>query len=523
MNTAARRVDHSWTPIARPSALTAANHVIAVMSTLDYIDVPASASRLRPSAPIKDRAANKDEPKSLKRVLPVVTSVPHPPPPVLHRRSDSSSSTGSPGKNAVNLLPQLLLSTLPSSAVHSGPNVPNPRGKQQDVAALLSSRDPLSVPILTVNFKRFVERVGPVFWLQDRIEEIVMWRRGWKVTGVWIAAYAFLCFFPRLLFLLPQIFLIAIILATHPTTTGKPPPATDATAETGSVDWQANIQAIQNLMGFVADAEVFVQRYLPYITNRSPQTPHVLTVLVFSLFPALALVSLPSFPVRTVALLAGILPFAFTHPLVQTHLPAIIAFMHTHADASPVLSRLRQWAWRAHSGGSALPRSWSALAVRVLDDANLTDQCWVADMREVELWENERYGTASGDGVHPEWSKANLRDSERAAWTRGRDGWSGLGGQGGVNSNLTFTLDHGWSFVLTEDWRPDLEASWVRTSHASDGDLELGDEDGWVYSNDSWSSPRPANSVDSPSTGGITRRRRWVRRIWLDWALIQNP
>jgi hypothetical protein len=54
-------------------------------------------------------------------------------------------------------------------------------------------RDPLSIPITTVNFRRFVSKVGPVFWLQDRLEEILMWRRGWTVTSAWMAFYAFLC------------------------------------------------------------------------------------------------------------------------------------------------------------------------------------------------------------------------------------------------------------------------------------------------------------------------------------------
>jgi hypothetical protein len=58
---------------------------------------------------------------------------------------------------------------------------------------LLSCRDPLSLPIITNNFKRFVARVGPVFWLQDRIEEILFWKRGWRRTASWMALYAFLC------------------------------------------------------------------------------------------------------------------------------------------------------------------------------------------------------------------------------------------------------------------------------------------------------------------------------------------
>ena len=59
----------------------------------------------------------------------------------------------------------------------------------------MSTKDPLSVPILTVNFRRFVSCVGPVFWLQDRIEEIVVWKKGWKVTCAWLCAYGFFCTF----------------------------------------------------------------------------------------------------------------------------------------------------------------------------------------------------------------------------------------------------------------------------------------------------------------------------------------
>ena len=36
------------------------------------------------------------------------------------------------------------------------------------------------------------------------------------------------------------------------------------------------------------------------------------------------------------------------------------------------------------------------------------------------------------------------------------------------SSNLTFTLEPGWAFVETEDWRKDLEASWS-TVESDDG------------------------------------------------------
>ena len=101
----------------------------------------------------------------------------------------------------------------------------------------------------------------------------------------------------------------------------------------------------------------------------------------------------------------------------------------------------------------------------------------------MELWENERWGgDAKGGNV---WGKTYLRSGERSAWTRGRDGWGGIkeDGTGDVryvispvlhspvstllerltncSSNLTFLLAPGWAFVETEDWRPDIEGTWV--------------------------------------------------------------
>ena len=39
-------------------------------------------------------------------------------------------------------------------------------------------------------------------------------------------------------------------------------------------------------------------------------------------------------------------------------------------------------------------------------------------MKEVELWENERFNPSSG------WSKQNLRAEECKGWARGVDGWN---------------------------------------------------------------------------------------------------
>lgn len=82
--------------------------------------------------------------------------------------------------------------SVPPVANSGGTPVTSPTSKKEKTT-LLSSKDPLSLPIMTNNFKRFVAKVGPVFWFQDRVEEILFWKRGWKHTTTWMALYAFLC------------------------------------------------------------------------------------------------------------------------------------------------------------------------------------------------------------------------------------------------------------------------------------------------------------------------------------------
>jgi hypothetical protein len=144
------------------------------MSVLDYVHIPACATIVPPEA--------KNRPDAKRQ-----TSLP----PSSHSADDPASPSSSPGhtptRSVFGNLPGLLL----ASSLQISTNTPseNPR----DVSRLLSTRDPLSVPVTTANFRRFISKVGPVFWLQDRIEEIVTWRKSWKVTVMWMTAYSFLC------------------------------------------------------------------------------------------------------------------------------------------------------------------------------------------------------------------------------------------------------------------------------------------------------------------------------------------
>ncbi|KAF8177855.1 integral peroxisomal membrane peroxin-domain-containing protein [Pholiota molesta] len=522
------------------------------MATMDYVDVPPGAIRLRkpPKSTAKDDGASTE----LRPLPKIVTALPHPSPPPsptsFRRKSLLAATAESLASPTLSLIPQLLLSSmLPDAATHPCTSAPRTKGE----VVLLSTKDPLSLPIMSVNFKRFVTIVGPVFWLQDRVEEILLWKRGWMRTAVWMCAYAFLCFYPRLLLLLPHIALISIILSTYPypnSTSDQQTPNVPPTE--GSVPWQANIQGIQNLMGMTADLHDLVQPYLyhlyltpdivsPTSARQSPYTPHILTVLVLSFFPLLFIINLPHFPIREVCLVIGLAPFIATHPATQRVFPVIL---HAAAKSAPlVLLRLQEFRDKATSalrrGKAELeeakqpkkepPLPFSTVLQRIMDDDRLSDACWNAEMREVQLWENERWGgplptdsptmaaTSSSSSISPPqkgWSKQNLRPGERTGWTRGRDGWNGGGpggsgniaeGSGEVSSNLTFSLAPGWAFVETEDWRKDVQCAWSGCG---------GDPDGWVYTNDAWIGARPAPYT--AGGGSVTRRRRWVRRVWYD-------
>jgi hypothetical protein len=79
----------------------------------------------------------------------------------------------------------------------------------------------------------------------------------------------------------------------------------------------------------------------------------------------------------------------------------------------------------------------SMVIQRFIDDDRLTDECWNSEMREVELWENERYNgpilpplvadvsspsSSIAAAMRKGWGKQHLRSGERGPWTRSRDG-----------------------------------------------------------------------------------------------------
>ena len=152
----------------------------------------------------------------------------------------------------------------------------------------------------------------------------------------------------------------------------------------------------------------------------SPYTPHILTLLVIS-FPFLAfIISLPSFPIRGVCLIGGLLPFFLTHPWTRKVGMFVLQSLIIHGlpIAWKRIEELRRKVQSFHralwfsktkreekgseEGYSSIGEeslfdvnpimSFKTFLQRVMDDDRLSDSCWNSEMREVELWENERFG-----------------------------------------------------------------------------------------------------------------------------------
>lgn len=159
---------------------------------------------------------------------------------------------------------------------------------------------------------------------------------------------------------------------------------------------------------------------LPH-TSRSPYTTHILTLLVVSFPPLLFVIHLPIFPIREVCLIAGLAPFVLAHPYVRMVLPVLGGLL---VDAAPALLGrwhrvrrrlvgmnlkvfgvdvaaglgLHEQAVKGEEEEEGIEKvkekmlPVSTILQRIIDDDRLSDECWNAEMREVQLWENERYG-----------------------------------------------------------------------------------------------------------------------------------
>jgi hypothetical protein len=145
----------------------------------------------------------------------------------------------------------------------------------------------------------------------------------------------------------------------------------------------------------------------------SPYPPYILALLVLTFPPLLFVLSSSLFPIRILCLVLGQVPLLCTHPLVRPFYPYLGPMLEGAANyiikslirmKRRVIS-LKHADWSQWVLGTGIPNQphisidvkdgeltpLRTILERIMDDDKLSDRCWRAEMREVELWENERF------------------------------------------------------------------------------------------------------------------------------------
>ncbi|KAF9506873.1 hypothetical protein BS47DRAFT_1352351 [Hydnum rufescens UP504] len=221
---------------------------------------------------------------------------------------------------------------------------------------------------------------------------------------------------------------------------------------------------------------------VPHLTWQTRASTAIFLFLLFTTLPLLLFL-----PLRLTAFLAGVGPFLITHPFMRR------SYLLPMAGCSN-LNQLQ----------------------RILNEVSLSEKHIEAkgqsSFDEIEVFQNERWARPSSSatsaangnvirgrveirGLEPETDRTH-------AWTREPDGSQAVGDD---SSHLKIHLEPGWEYVETEDWAPDYLGRWLLP--------EPMEVYGWVYTNDAWLNPH-ATPLEEWQKPGMTRRRRWTRRIY---------
>jgi hypothetical protein len=194
--------EHLWTT----SSLAYGHHPPGAMSAtsmedsmLSYIHVPQAAQRIPGPTPSSYAARIASFPPTATAAA-AGTAKDATAANINQSATQKGKATVKDGSYLSNSVSDLLLSSiLPSSIPNKAPQPATHQtaGGSRKITfdkprPLTSQREPLSLQLMTNNFRRFVARIGPVFWVQDRIEEIMYWRKPvWTLT--WIVGWGLIC------------------------------------------------------------------------------------------------------------------------------------------------------------------------------------------------------------------------------------------------------------------------------------------------------------------------------------------
>ncbi|KPV73894.1 uncharacterized protein RHOBADRAFT_54482 [Rhodotorula graminis WP1] len=298
----------------------------------------------------------------------------------------AATASAPPAPPDKSLLPSLRLGSLDELLVGAVLKAGGPSTVQ-------GSKEALSLGSTTVNFRRFVQKSGPIFVAQDAVEAVLRWEDPAK-TLFFAFSWAFLCYWPSLVIFVPNLVLVSILLSTyHAKRAGGPPPDSQEgptllakDPPDSSVDYLSNLQNIQIMMGRVADLSDALRSMAPLVSWRDERlTRALLQAAVVSSF-VLALVA-PFIPWRLVFLVIGESAFLLSHPLAQTFVRDATERLQT-----PQARKQRQQATRRLLEDDALgddELEGDVVEVQRLEVESRAPGASAAGAKEGEVWGNE--------------------------------------------------------------------------------------------------------------------------------------
>ncbi|CEH18490.1 Peroxin/Dysferlin domain [Ceraceosorus bombacis] len=319
------------------------------------------------------------------------------------------------------------------------------------------NKEPLALSTVAINMRAFTQKSGPIFYFQDAVEATLVWD-DWAWTTMWMAIWA------------------VVEGAVRDPVVPNPP-------HEGEIRYYENLRDIQNMMKMVTDIYDLVAPSVGFL-NWSSYPRSLLLLQISLVLTAVLFVIGPFVPLRPILLVVGELAFLANHPWVKPAVQGLSRAIDEERKQNPKGLTNRQLKKMEKRNREMMRRLqiW-------YDEDRLDDEVWERGWRDVEMFENERYisPTAVRSGQTPGWSVHNLQYGERKAFTKAKDGWSAselevsnFGTE--ISRQVAMSLEEGWEWVKGDEWRIDWIGEW------SDAGV---DEEGYVYTNNSWLKPSP--------------------------------
>ncbi|MCJ1390578.1 hypothetical protein MMC18_003438 [Xylographa bjoerkii] len=360
------------------------------------------------------------------------------------------------------------------------------------------NRPGFSLPLMTVNFRRFNARVGVVFVAQNHLLRLLTWHKASHTLSFFVI-YSFMCLNPYLLTILPLVGILFFLLVPAYLTRHPPPPTsvtvlsntqysmsgpplaparTIKPASEMSKDFFRNMRDLQNLMDDFSNVHDSMLATIAPITNFSNEPLSSTVFLMLFVTACLLLLISHLLPWRFIALVSGWIAIALGHPLVQDTVFNSVYKSHIR----PASATARSWL-----------DSWIESDI-IMDSPPET--------REVEIFELQR-------------RKGSFGVSEWESWIFSPSAWepmapARIAGERAKGTRFFEDVQapNGWEWG-GKKWELDLGSTeWVEERLIVGVEVEIEGER-WVYD----IAPDGPEKEDTGVAGG--RRGQWRRRRWV--------